>query len=55
MTYEEMIVAINASDPINAIVTATAALAQYTGEDKELIEPDVLEMAILHAAESVEV
>lgn len=47
MTYDEMIDAINAAAPAEKLDAAERALASYEGDDKDLIEPAIMEMAAL--------
>jgi hypothetical protein len=47
MTYEEMIEAIEAAPPAEKLATAERVLAEYQGDDKDFIAPDIMEMAAL--------
>ena len=46
MTADDIIAAINAAKQGSAVETAERLLGEYTGDDKALIEPDLIEMAV---------
>ena len=47
MTLAEILEAVEAAAPSDKVGKAKELLAAYTGDDKELIEPDVLSLAVL--------
>ena len=50
MTYDEMIDRINAAPAADKLSTAEQCLAEYDGDDKDLIAPEIMEMAALEQA-----
>lgn len=48
-TVDEIFEAIEAAPPGDKVATAERMLAEYDGDDKDLIEPDVLETAFMAA------
>ncbi len=51
MTLVEILEAVEAAAPADKVALAEALLAAYEGEDKDLIEPDVLSLAVLGSQE----
>jgi hypothetical protein len=51
MTLAEILEAIEEAAPADKVALAEALLAAYEGEDKDLIEPDVLSLAVLGSQE----
>ena len=51
MTLAEIIEAVEVADPADKVALAEALLAAYEGDDRELIEPDVLSLALLGSQE----
>ena len=47
MTYDDLVTAINAARRGDALATAERLLDGYDGDDKALIEPDIIEAAIV--------
>ena len=47
MTLAEILEAVEAAEPGEKVARAEELLAAYTGDDKDLIEPDVLSLAVL--------
>lgn len=47
MTYDDLVAAINAARPGDALATAERLLAEYASGDRDLIEPDIMEAAIV--------
>jgi hypothetical protein len=45
MTFKEICEAVNASPPSKAFDLASELLKQYSGDDSDLISPDVYEVA----------
>jgi hypothetical protein len=47
MSLVEIMAAIEAADPGAKVALAEELMAGYTGEDKPLVEPDVMELAFV--------
>lgn len=54
MTTNEMFGQINAAEPVQKVALADRLLAQYKGDDKELIEPYVWEMIALDPVDPID-
>ena len=51
MTLAEILEAVELADPADKVALAKALLAAYEGDDRELLEPDVLSLALLGSQE----